>query len=118
MDSNTGWNVPGAPSAIPSEGRCILADYKDSTGSSNVRDHYFGHAAYTRLNAMLFNTTELVQALPSSITRAFIDTPRHPSRSCAVRGSGKYAVKVGMAVRRGGNEFDGLVYTDRRAASG
>ena len=40
-----------------------LADYKDSTGSTNVRDHYFGHAAYTRLNAMLFNTTEIVQAL-------------------------------------------------------
>lgn len=50
---------------IPSEGLGILADYKDSTGSSNVRDHYFGHAAYTRLNAMLFNTTEIVRALYS-----------------------------------------------------
>jgi hypothetical protein len=48
---------------IPSEGLGILADYKDSTGSTNVRDHYYGHAAYTRLNAMLFNTTEIVQAL-------------------------------------------------------
>jgi hypothetical protein len=48
---------------IPSEGLGILADYKDSTGSTNVRDHYFGHAAYTRLNVMLFNTTEIVQAL-------------------------------------------------------
>ena len=48
---------------IPSEGLGILADYKDSTGSTNVRDHYFGHAAYTRMNAMLFNTTEIVQAL-------------------------------------------------------
>jgi len=48
---------------IPSEGLGILADYKDSTGSTNVRDHYFGHAAYTRLNAMLFNTTEIVRAL-------------------------------------------------------
>jgi hypothetical protein len=48
---------------IPSEGIGILADYKDSTGSTNVRDHYYGHAAYTRLNAMLFNTTEIVQAL-------------------------------------------------------
>jgi hypothetical protein len=48
---------------FPSEGLGILADYKDSTGSTNVRDHYFGHAAYTRLNAMLFNTTEIVQAL-------------------------------------------------------
>ena len=50
---------------IPSEGLGILADYKDSTGSSNVRDHYYGHAAYTRLNAMLFNTTEIVQTLYS-----------------------------------------------------
>jgi hypothetical protein len=41
----------------------MLVDYKDSTGSTNVRDHYFGHAAYTRLNAMLFNTTEIGQAL-------------------------------------------------------
>ncbi len=48
---------------IPSEGLGILADYKDSTGSTNVHDHYYGHAAYTRLNAMLFNTTEIVRAL-------------------------------------------------------
>jgi hypothetical protein len=51
---------------IPSEGQGILADYKDSTGSTNVRDHYFGHAAYTRLNAMLFNTTEIVQSFYTS----------------------------------------------------
>jgi hypothetical protein len=50
---------------IPSEGLGILADYKDSTGSTNVRDHYFGHAAYTRLNAMLFNTTEIVHTIYS-----------------------------------------------------
>ncbi len=50
---------------FPSEGLGILADYKDSTGSTNVRDHYFGHAAYTRLNAMLFNTTEIVRILYS-----------------------------------------------------
>lgn len=50
---------------IPSDGLGILADYKDSTGSTNVRDHYYGHAAYTRLNAMLFNTTTIVQALYS-----------------------------------------------------
>jgi hypothetical protein len=47
---------------FPSEGLGILADYKDSTGSTNVRDHYYGHAAYTRLNAMLFNTTEIARA--------------------------------------------------------
>jgi hypothetical protein len=50
---------------IPREGLGILADYKDSTGSTNVRDHYFGHAAYTRLNTMLFNTTAIVQSLYS-----------------------------------------------------
>jgi hypothetical protein len=50
---------------FPSEGLGILADYKDSTGSSNVRDHYFGHAAYTRLYMMLFNTTEIVRSLYS-----------------------------------------------------
>jgi hypothetical protein len=50
---------------IPSEGLGILADYKDSTGSTNVRDHYYGHAAYTRLNAMLFDTTEIVRSLYS-----------------------------------------------------
>jgi hypothetical protein len=50
---------------FPSEGRCLLVDYKDSTGSTNVRDHYYGHAAYTRLNAMLFNTTEIVRTLYS-----------------------------------------------------
>jgi hypothetical protein len=51
---------------FPSEGRCLLADYKDSTGSTNVRDHYYGHAAYTRLNAMLFNTTEIVRSFYST----------------------------------------------------
>lgn len=50
---------------IPSEGQGILVDYKDSTGSTNVRDHYFGHAVYTRLNTMLFNTTEIVRTLYS-----------------------------------------------------
>lgn len=47
---------------FPSEGRCLLADYKDCTGSANVREHYYGHAAYTRMNAMLFNTTEITRA--------------------------------------------------------
>jgi hypothetical protein len=50
---------------IPSEGLGILADYKDSTGSTNVRDHYYGHAVYTRLNTMLFNTTQIVHTLYS-----------------------------------------------------
>lgn len=51
---------------FPSEGRCLLADYKDCTGSTDVRDHYYGHAAYTRLNALLFNTTEIVRCLYSA----------------------------------------------------
>ena len=51
---------------FPSEGRCLLVDYKDSTGSANPRDHYYGHAAYTRLHAMLFNTTEIVRILYST----------------------------------------------------
>jgi len=51
---------------IPSEGLGILADYKDSTGSTNVRDHYYGHTVYTRLNTMLFNTTEIVRSFYAS----------------------------------------------------
>jgi hypothetical protein len=47
----------------PGEGQCLLVDYKDCTGSSNVRDHYFGHAVYTRLDTLLFNTTEIVTRL-------------------------------------------------------
>jgi hypothetical protein len=50
---------------FPSEGRCLLADYKDCTGSHNVRDHYYGHAVYTRLDAALFNITEIVRCLYS-----------------------------------------------------
>ncbi len=45
---------------FPTDGRCLLADYKDSTGSTNVRDHYYGHAVYTRVNAMLFNLAQIV----------------------------------------------------------
>jgi len=44
------------------DGQCLLVDYKDA-GSSNARDHIYGHAAYTRMNAMLFNTTEIIGAL-------------------------------------------------------
>ncbi len=47
------------------DGQCLLVDYKDSTGSTDARDHLYGHAAYTRTNAMLFNTGEIVQALYS-----------------------------------------------------
>lgn len=48
---------------FPSDGRCLLADYKDSTGSANPRDHYYGHAAYTRRGAMLFNLSHIVDGL-------------------------------------------------------
>jgi hypothetical protein len=51
---------------FPSEGRCLLVDYKDSTGSTNPRDHYYGHAVYTRRHAMLFNMTEIVRRCYSS----------------------------------------------------
>ncbi len=50
----------------PSEGRCLLVDYKDSSGSTNPRDHYYGHAAYTRLDAVLFNTGRIVDTLYQS----------------------------------------------------
>ena len=52
---------------FPSEGRCLLVDYGDCTGSTNVREHYYGHAAYTRMHAMLFNTTEIVRQLYSGL---------------------------------------------------
>ncbi|MGA6827215.1 hypothetical protein ACO9S2_06315 [Nitrospira sp. NS4] len=51
---------------FPTDGQCLLADYKDCTGSTNIREHYYGHAAYTRLNAMLFNTAEIVRSLYST----------------------------------------------------
>jgi len=48
---------------FPSEGACLLVDYKDCTNSANVQEHYYGHAAYTRSNAMLFNTSEIIRSL-------------------------------------------------------
>ncbi|MDH5726483.1 MAG: hypothetical protein OEY60_13530, partial [Nitrospira sp.] len=48
---------------FPGEGRCLLVDYKDSTGSTNPRGHYYGHAVYTRRHALLFNTREIVRTL-------------------------------------------------------
>lgn len=47
------------------DGQCLLIDYKDATGSTNALDHVFGHAAYTRLSHLLFNTNEIVKALYS-----------------------------------------------------
>ena len=51
---------------FPSEGRCLLVDYKDSTGSTNPRDHYYGHAVYTRRHALLFNTAQIDQTFYNS----------------------------------------------------
>jgi hypothetical protein len=49
----------------PQDGRCLLVDYKDAdtTPTPTPSHHLFGHAGYTRLNAMLFTITEIVQAL-------------------------------------------------------
>jgi hypothetical protein len=49
------------------DGICLLVDYKDA-GSTNPRDHLYGHAAYTRMNAMLPNTAETVKVMYSSPT--------------------------------------------------
>jgi hypothetical protein len=45
------------------DGQCLLVDYKDATGAPTPREHLYGHAAYTRLANLLFNTTEIVHAL-------------------------------------------------------
>ena len=50
---------------FPGEGRCLLVDYKDCTNSTNITEHYYGHAAYTRLHAMFFNTNEIIRLLYS-----------------------------------------------------
>ena len=51
-----------------SDGQCLLVDYKDAAMITPIppHDHIYGHAAYTRRNAILFNTTEIVQAFYSS----------------------------------------------------
>lgn len=53
------------PGCFPSEGQCLLIDYKDCTSSTYVRDHYYGHAAYTRTNAMILNITQIIGRLYS-----------------------------------------------------
>jgi hypothetical protein len=49
----------------PADGQCLLVDYKDAftSDAGNPCDHCYGHAAYTRTNALLFNTTEIVRLL-------------------------------------------------------
>jgi hypothetical protein len=47
------------------DGHCLLVDYQDAdtTPTPTPARHLFGHAAYTRLNALLFNMTETVRSL-------------------------------------------------------
>ena len=45
------------------DGTCLLVDYKDSTGSTNPLDHLYGHATYTRMDHLLFNTKQIVETL-------------------------------------------------------
>ncbi len=54
----------------PSDGQCLLVDYKDSTGSTNPLDHLYGHGAYTRLDYLMFNTGRIVETLYPSETGA------------------------------------------------
>ena len=49
------------------DGHCLLVDYKDA-GSNTPKDHVYGHAAYTRMSAMLFNTTEIVRSIYLPVT--------------------------------------------------
>ncbi len=46
----------------PNDGQCLLIDYKDATGGS-PEEHLFGHACYTRLEALLFQTSHVVETL-------------------------------------------------------
>lgn len=50
------------------DGLCLLVDYKDGLAAptSNTLSHVFGHAAYTRLNTLLFLTSEIVRVLYAS----------------------------------------------------
>ena len=44
------------------DGQCLLVDYKVA-GDIPSQEHLFGHACYTRKNAMLFNTLQIVNRL-------------------------------------------------------
>ena len=46
----------------PNDGQCLLIDYHDATGGS-PDEHLFGHACYTRLHALLFQTSHVVETL-------------------------------------------------------
>ena len=44
------------------DGQCLLVDYKVA-GDVSSQEHLFGHGCYTRKNAMLFNTLQIVNRL-------------------------------------------------------
>lgn len=46
----------------PNDGECLLIDYNDATGDF-PGEHLFGHACYTRLHALLFQTSRIVETL-------------------------------------------------------
>ena len=46
----------------PNDGKCLLIDYNNATGTS-PHEHLFGHACYTRLHALLFQTSHIVEML-------------------------------------------------------
>jgi len=46
----------------PNDGRCLLIDYQDA-GEGSPAEHLYGHACYTRLSSLLFQTRQIVNAL-------------------------------------------------------
>ena len=46
----------------PNDGQCLLIDYQDA-GEGDPTDHLYGHASYTRLSSLLFQTRQIVNAL-------------------------------------------------------
>jgi len=48
----------------PNNGQCLLIDYQDA-GEGPTAEHLYGHACYTRLSSLLFQTRQIVKALYS-----------------------------------------------------
>lgn len=48
----------------PSDGQCLLIDYQDA-GEGSPSEHLYGHACYTRLPALLFQTRQIAKTLYS-----------------------------------------------------
>ena len=48
----------------PNDGQCLLIDYQDA-GEGPTAEHLYGHACYTRLSSLLFQTRQIVKALYS-----------------------------------------------------